>query len=337
MTVQAPNGIDFTGIHFGTGGNGGLLTINANSQVFSSAGGINGANFNGGDNPGGVAGSGGQFQVNTATTLNLLNTTISATTGMIDAGADSTAVGGNGGTVSLTAGGELDIQNSTIQVSSSDPAGTVNRHSSANGGNINLSSAATTGIAIQVDSTSQLLSLLEAASTGHGGLISIQATAPTGNNSALTVSGAIQADHGAIDIRHFGNAGVINVVPMMSADIIKVAVLGDNGRLNIGGPGSFNANTVLKLYADGSNGQINFVADCILNGGTANIIAANTVTIQTGVMVNVTGHMADVFTNNANYTGSGGNGLAGGTFGGLGANNPQPFVNRPVLGPPGGP
>ena len=152
--------------------NGGLLTINADDQGFQAATGINGANFNGGDNPGGVAGSGGQLQVNTATTLNLLNTTISATTGIIGTNAEPAVFGGNGGTVNLSAGGELDIKNSTIQVSSSDPAGTANRRSSATGGNITVSNSGTvTSTAISIDSTSQLLALLENTPTAKGGLI----------------------------------------------------------------------------------------------------------------------------------------------------------------------
>src|SRR5262249_35246571 len=42
----------------------------------------------------------------------------------------------------------------------------------------------------------------------------------------------------------------------------------------------------------------------------------------------------DVFTNNANYTGSGGNGTTTGTFAGAGANNPQPLVNAPPFNDP---
>jgi mannose-6-phosphate isomerase-like protein (cupin superfamily) len=339
MTIQSPKGIDFSGIHFGTASNGGLLTINAESQTFSAAG-INGANFNGEDSSGlgNPAGGGGNFTVNTVGNISLNGTTISATTGIIDPTAEPS---GAGGTVSLNSGDQLTIQNSTIQVSSSDPVGASNRRSSTTGGNINLSSGATTGVAITITNTAQLLSLLDSVAPGPGGTITILASAPTGNNSQINISGSnvgiIEADGGAIDVRHMGDNGSININNSnMRADIIKIAALGDNGSLSIGG-GLINANTVLKLYAPGSNGQINFIASCTLNGGTANIIAANSVTINNIVTVNITGHIADVFAKNANYSGFGGNNSTTGTFGGLGANNPQPLSAAPPLGPPGGP
>jgi hypothetical protein len=62
-----------------------------------------------------------------------------------------------------------------------------------------------------------------------------------------------------------------------------------------------------------------------------------------GVLVNVTGPKASVYVNSlnnvpkANYSGFGGNGQTTGTFGGSGANAPQPLSNAPALGlPPGG-
>ena len=42
---------------------------------------------------------------------------------------------------------------------------------------------------------------------------------------------------------------------------------------------------------------------------------------------------AQVYTNNANYTGSGGNGTTTGTFAGAGANNPLPLNQAPPFGP----
>jgi hypothetical protein len=93
----------------------------------------------------------------------------------------------------------------------------------------------------------------------------------------------------------------------------------------------------LKLYAPGSNGEIRFIADCTIGGKILNIIAADTVTILNGVTVTTTGHIADVYTNTANYSGFGGNGSTTGTFGGLGANSPQSLANAPPLGDPGKP
>ena len=98
------------------------------------------------------------------------------------------------------------------------------------------------------------------------------------------------------------------------------------------------ADSVLKLYAAGSNGTINFIADVNLNGASTKTIAGNTVNIFNNVTVTIGGaKRADVFTNNPNYTGFGGNGSRSGTFAGAGANSPQPLANAPPLGSPGGP
>jgi hypothetical protein len=343
MTVVSPNGIDFNGSHFNTARDGGLLTINAQTQNFSAAG-INGANFDGADAlpvPGATPGNGGTLTVNTSGALSVSSSNIDATTGIIDTNAPQPL--GAGGTVNLTSSnGTVTVNNSRIQVSSSDPNGTANRRSSARGGTIALQSGAATGVAINIANTAQLLSLLENAAPGPGGIVTITATSVTGN-SQINVSGQIEADKGAIDVRHMSDGGVINVNNAnMAADIIKIAALGSNGTLTIGG-GILNANTVLKLYAPGSNGSIIFVADCSIGGGSATILAANAVTINNGVMVNVIGHKADVFVNfsggipNANYTNFGGNNSTNGTFIGLGATNPQQLANAPLLGPPGGP
>ncbi len=345
-TIVSPQGIDFTGSHFGPGANGGVLTINAQTQDFSSAG-INGANFNGADAPtiANPAGSGGSLTVNTANALTVNGVDITATTGIIDT---NSTPSGAGGSVSLNSqSGQVSLTNTRIQVSSSDPMGTANRRSSGNGGNINISSAATTGTAILIDNSAQLLSLLENTAPGPSGLITISAS---GANSSIQAGGQIEADSGSpttaahgIDIRHTGAAGQITLTNVNAhADIIKVAALGNNGTLTISG-GMLSADTTLKLYAPGSNGQIVFVADCTIAGGNANILAANSVTINTGVTVTTQGHAADVYVNqtsgipNANYTGFGGNASTTGTFAGLGATNPQMLSAAPVLGPPGGP
>ncbi|HEY4284105.1 MAG TPA: hypothetical protein VGM62_13645, partial [Chthoniobacterales bacterium] len=101
----------------------------------------------------------------------------------------------------------------------------------------------------------------------------------------------------------------------INADIIKAGSFGDNGVLKIGG-GSLNANTMLKLYATGSNGLIDFVKDVILSiPGESNqiIIAATTVRIEPGVTVTVTTGMppASVYTDHANFNTPGFGSFAG--------------------------
>jgi hypothetical protein len=91
--------------------------------------------------------------------------------------------------------------------------------------------------------------------------------------------------------------------------------------LTIGG-GSLSGDTLLKLYASGSNGTINFISNVSLSSNSSVIIAGNTVTINNGIVVTITGDdgiQASVFTNVPNYTGSGGNASTTGTFAGNGA------------------
>ena len=108
---------------------------------------------------------------------------------------------------------------------------------------------------------------------------------------------------------------------------MKVAVFGSNGTLRIGGS-TLSANTLLHLYAPGSNGMIDFVGNTTLNSsGTAAVIAANTVTIENGVVVTIGGSPANVFANVANYSArDGGNNSTTGTFAGAGATTPSLWV-----------
>ena len=112
-------------------------------------------------------------------------------------------------------------------------------------------------------------------------------------------------------------------------------MFGTNGVLNVGG-GTLSADTTLKLYAPGSNGTIDFVSNVTLNSNSSVIIAGNTVTINNGIVVTITGDdgiQASVFTNVPNYTGSGGNGSTSGLFAGNGANT-QPLDQAPPFGNP---
>ena len=123
------------------------------------------------------------------------------------------------------------------------------------------------------------------------------------------------------------------------ADVLKAGVFGANGTLNIGG-GTLSADSTLKLYAPGSNGQLNFISNVTLGGNGAKILAANSITIFDNVVVTIGGkNPANVYTGftgeipNANYTGFGGNGSTSGTFAGAGANDPQPLSNAPPFDP----
>ena len=95
-----------------------------------------------------------------------------------------------------------------------------------------------------------------------------------------------------------------------------------------------SADTRLELYASGSNGQLIFMSNVTLGGNSVKILAANSITIVDNIVVTIGGPSpAEVYTNNANYTGFGGNGTTTGTFAGAGANNPLPLDQAPPFGP----
>jgi len=129
-----------------------------------------------------------------------------------------------------------------------------------------------------------------------------------------------------------GNGTITFTNATAHADVLKAGVFGANGVLNIGG-GMLSADTELKLYAPGSNGSLNFMSNVTLDGNAVKILAANSITIFNNIVVTINGPAAQVYTNNANYTGSGGNGTTTGTFAGAGANNPQPLASAPPFGP----
>jgi mannose-6-phosphate isomerase-like protein (cupin superfamily) len=146
------------------------------------------------------------------------------------------------------------------------------------------------------------------------------------NGGTYNVGGTFEGFMDGSGTMTFKNAAIT------ARDAIKVEVFGSNGTLRIGG-GLLLANTLLHLYAPGSNGMIDFVADTTLNSsGTAVVMAANTVTVENGVKVTIGGSTpANVFANVANYSGqngSGGNNSTTGTFAGAGATT-QPLGGQP--------
>ncbi len=250
---------------------------------------------------------------------------------------------GEGGTVSIETPGTITV-NSTIQVSSDDipgfqPSGTLPAgRRSASGGDISLTShnsglPSNNAVAINLNNSAQLLSLLDFDAPGPGGTITILAT---GANSDANVRGVVEADRGTVDIRNTGDnsrlflGDVTGFSIFMSADVIKAGAFGANGQLIVGN-GTLSADSILKLYAPGSNGEINFVADVTLSSQSATILAGDTITIQPShiVTINGNGGPAQVYTNNPNYAGFGGNNPNNGTFGGNGANNPLPLIDAP--------
>jgi hypothetical protein len=228
---------------------------------------------------------------------------------------------GTGGIISLAVSGDLtahgdalfDIQNN----------GGIMDHNTAiavAAGNINANS-----LSAQIDNR-------------DGGVISgvglidmdVAGNANIANDATIAFYGSDGAAASAIliDGGNYNVGGTFNNASA-HADILKAGVFGANGALNIGG-GALSADTTLKLYAPGSNGQLNFFSNVTLGGNAAKILAANSITIFDNVVVTIGGKApADVYTNNANYTGFGGNGSTTGTFAGAGANRPQPLSKAP--------
>jgi len=206
---------------------------------------------------------------------------------------------------------------------------TVNSAVTSTGGGITVQSLG--GIAIS--STAQLRTMLD--SMGNSGQIIILAS---GSDTSVNVSGTVQADQAEVDIRQTGISGQTTLNnATVHGDVVKISALGTNGALNIGSGNVLGADTILKLYATGSNGTLNFLSNVTLSSPT-NILAANTINISQGVVVTInSAQQADVFTNNPNYFGFGGTGTPAntGTFGGVGAKNPQPLSAAPPLGGPG--
>ncbi len=315
-SIVALGGIDYSGhasALFTPPTAGGSLTLLA-PQVLVDAGGINGVNMNGGDASalsGFAGGSGGSLNIGTSGTpipgSITVNAPITATSG---ANATALFTGGAGGNVSLVSAGTVNV-GAVVKVSDST-AGRASR----SGGNISIDSRSTAGTAISVTNSAQLLSLLSGAAPGPGGTIKFSSA-----GGAVNVNGGtIRADRGTVDVRNNGANGAVNLTNAnLNADVVKIGALGAGGQLVING-GTISANTAIELYAPGSNGQVLFNGNVTLGGASMKTIAGDTVTVANGGVVSVGGSVpASVFTNRANYTGSGGNASTSGRFGGAGA------------------
>ena len=274
----------------------------------------------------------------------------------------------NGANIVATIGGNLTTNNLTLQlwnnnggeigtggIVSLTVAGNVTAHGDAlfdiqnNGGTMDQ----ITGIAVAAGNISA--NSLSARIDNRGGVIGgagviemdVAGNANIANNATVAFYGSDGAGASAIFING-GNYNVGNIFlsyidgtggiafnnASVHADVLKAGVFGANGVLVIGG-GTLSADTILKLYAPGSNGQLNFVSNVTLGGNSAKILAADSITIFDNVVVTIGGKaLADVYTNNANYTGFGGNGTTTGTFAGAGANRPRPLSEAPPFDAP---
>lgn len=317
LTILA-SGLNLNDVQAGGGGDGGddgeedgnssvapITLSGGNAAFFSGFEGGNGGTLNIGTPSNPIPGN-----VN-------INSDVNASTG---ANGIQAATGGSGGNVNITTNGQATVS-SSILVSDS-----ASGRASKSGGNIRVTSNRTSGPAINVTSSAQLLALLSNSAPGPGGTIVFRSA---GGN--INMSGTAEADRGIVEFANTGAGGTVTLAnATLRGDTVKAGALGSNGTLTIGG-GIIDANTAIKLYAGGSNGQVNFINNVTLSGNSVKTIAADAVTIFNGKVVTVLGSSpANVFTNHPNYTGSGGNGSTSGRFAGRGATT-QPLSN----GPPG--
>ena len=318
-TMAIGGGVDLTAA---ASRNGGTLTVNARDVNVASTG-INGIKADGADGLLALVGGGNGGTVNIGTSIRpvtnsiTVDVPISASTGLNGLGA---LTGGDGGAVNLVARGTVAV-NATVMVSDSAAP-----RSSRTGGKITIDSRKTSGTAIAVNNSGQLLALLNAASPGTGGAVTFVSS---GGDIAVT-GGTVRADKGTVDIRNNGAGNIALTNATIRGDVVKVGALGANGQLLIGG-GTISADTSLKLYGGTSNGQVRFTDNVTLGGSGTKAIAGKTVTIDNGKTVTIGGAAAaKVYTGKPNYTGSGGNNSTSGTFGGVGATT-QTFNKRPIF------
>src|SRR5436190_10828641 len=109
-------------------------------------------------------------------------------------------------------------------------------------------------------------------------------------NSAILVNGGNYNVGGTFLSDIDGNGAITFNNATVHADVLKAGVFGANGVLNIGG-GTISADTILKLYAPGSNGQLNFVSNVTLGGNSTKILAANSGRIYDNVIVAIGGQL----------------------------------------------
>jgi hypothetical protein len=276
--------------------------------------------------------------------------------GGINAGTDAFVEilnGPNGeGTPAGTIGGDATINVSATNISTGGGLYSVIDNSGGSiGGNASVGVTTTGNLtANSLDAEIDNIGGSIGANTDGGATINmnVSGTATVTNDATVAIYGSDGAVGGAaINIQNT-NGGSYNVGGQFltyidgdgtitftnataHADVLKAGVFGANGVLNVGG-GMLSADTELKLYASGSNGSLNFLSNVTLGGSALKILAANSITIFNNIVVTINGPAADVYTNNANYTGFGGNGTTTGTFAGAGANNPQPLANAPPFG-----
>ncbi len=335
--ITTQGGADIQIFNTNTSGTGTGGTIGGNATINLSASAISGSLFPQIENQfGGAIGGNATINVNVAS---ILSTATDGLFGATIANYDGGSIGGSA-LINIGVSGDIDAPGEVeFSILNNDIFG---------GGGGTIGSDATIDVSCNNISTDGVL-FAQIRNDGGGNIggnatinINISGSVTVTSDASFEISGSDNAAAAAINLNDGsydaggtflafidgdGTIAFNNVTA--HADVLKVGAFGANGMLNISG-GTLSADTTLKLYATGSNGQLNFIDNVTLGGNGTKILAANSVTISNGKTVTIGGsNPADVYTNNANYSGSGGNSTTSGTFGGAGANTPQPLSNAP--------
>jgi hypothetical protein len=308
---------DVDGINGGTGGE---LQIQSAGDLNFEPSGFGDAFFRGGNATGtsGVGGDGGLLFLTADNNLFINGVQMDASTGSNGTG---TLRGGQGGELDFSSEGYTYINGSIIEVSSdvtgrkSEGGGQVTIES-------NFSVPASTSDAlldpvnppvdpsITIGNSTQILSLLDAGATGRGGRIMIQSNSEQGyifvDFASLKASPSTQED-GTIDIvNNAANSAIHINDATIEASSVRIMSNFDGGRINISSGSSISATNLLEIAAGfNSTNSVRFYG-----GGTVNLegnpieIKGYTVQIDNGTSVNNQGP-TNVTANMRNYNTTG--------------------------------
>jgi hypothetical protein len=167
---------------------------------------------------------------------------------------------------------------------------------SANGGKISVNSGRTNGVAINVSSSAQLLSLLHDAPVAQSGRVELRATGAAsqiqvnGTATAQPARPTIAADSGNVEIRNTGGGGGITINDaLIRGDVLKVGALASDGTLTLNGGSVLNGTTQVLLYAGTSTGSISVVGTVTVNNPGTTVLQADKINVKAGGALNVAG------------------------------------------------
>ena len=233
-------------------------------------------------------------------------------------------------TTDTTQNGQIIINDSnlsaaTIDLTARGAAGTVSINSStlSSGGTVSVTAQGANGT-IMVGGTGGTGGV-QAALTASSGDLTLQTP---GANGSITINpySTLAANSNTLNLLAPGTTGSITVgsasntdATMLSGELLKMRAMGTSGAITIYADSTLSATSQLLLYADGSNGAITFAGSgtiTLKTGTVSNILAAPTITINSGTTVNVTGNgtgntTLTVYTTTGNYNTSGYSGNTG--------------------------